>query len=173
MTTPTSEKRPGEPARTQDEILARLRGFVSSHDDYFGFRSEVLLDALDYEHAQPYLKKGVTSEQWDEVRTRDVEAAARRYLSFAIGKIVDHRALSAVRSVEKLSEFAWLMGRDDVVAAMNKAEYAQYGAPQVRAFAETLGWPWPGDVSSADAALLERMSRGEPCVPDCEFGCGR
>ena len=71
-------------------------------------------------------------------------------------------------SVEKLTEYAWLLGRDDVVATMNRADYVQYGAPKVKAFALGLGLPWPEDDEE-----LERMAYGEPCQPGCEGGCGR
>jgi hypothetical protein len=156
-------------SRTQDEILQRITAVAD--DDFLGWRRQVLIEALDYEHARGYLPD-TTADQWAGLRTADVEQAAREYLTFAIGKIVDHRGISASRSVDKLTEMAWLLGRDDVVAAMDAADYPQYGAPKVRAFAEGMGWPWPGDVGERDAAALARMVDGLPCEPDCGEGCG-
>ena len=154
-------------SRTQDEIVARIA--AAAADDWAGFRREVLTVTLDFEHAKPFLKGNVTAEQWAESRTTNVEGSARQYLTFAIGKIEDHRGISASRSVDKLTEFAWLMGRDDIVEAMNAADYAQYGAPKVKAFAEGMGWPF----FAAERAALERMAAGRPCTDNCDSGCGQ
>lgn len=152
-------------ARTQEEILDRIEDVAAS--DMFGFRGEVLLHALDFEHARPYLIDGTTAAEWDEVQVTDIEAAARSYYTFALGKIEDHRGISAERSVQKLSEYAWLLGRDDVVEAMDAADYPQYGAPKVAAFAAGLGLDWP------DGNLFQRMADGRPCADDCDEGCAR
>jgi len=154
--------------RTQDEIVARIRDHEQNGGDFFGFACELLIDALDFEHAKPWLKEETTAEQWDESRTVDTETAARGYLEFALGKIDGHRGISASRSVDKLREFAWLLGRDEVLAAMDAAGYQQYGAPKVKAFAVGMGWPWP-----SDDAEMERMAQGLPCVDDCSGGCGQ
>jgi hypothetical protein len=151
--------------RTQDEIVARIE-VVRVEGDWLGFRQEVLISALDFEHASPFLNEGVTEEEWNGRRDADLEHAAKGYLEFAIGKIEDHRGISASRSVDKLTEYAWLLGRDDVVYAMENAHYPQYGAPKVKAFADGMGWPWP------DAAALNRMAEGSFCEPGCESGCG-
>jgi hypothetical protein len=153
-------------ARTQDEIVARLEAVKD--DDWLGFKHDVLVPQLDFEHARPYLKPTATAESWNnkgEPTAVEVETEAAGYLTFAIGKIVDHRGISASRSVDKLTEYAWLLGRDDVVAAMDEADYPQYGAPKVKAFAEGMGWPWP------DGEALARMASGEACEPGCQEGC--
>lgn len=152
--------------RSQDEIVARITAY-GEHGvgDFFGFRREVLVDALDYEHAKPYLKDGVTAEEWNAYRLSDLAEAAKKYLELAIGKIRNHRGISAERSVDKLTEYAWLLCRDDVLAAMDRADYPQYGAPKVKAFADGMGFQWP------DYDDLARMARGEPCGDDCFEGC--
>lgn len=154
--------------RTQDEIVARIADVEA--EDWFGFRREVLIEYLDYQHAKPYLKPEVTGEEQAGQTTRlgSVEAEAKHYLEFAIGKIENHRGISANRSVDKLGEYAWLLSRADVLAAMDAADYEQYGAPKVKAFALGMGWPWPADVVG-----LNRMADGEPCVGGCEDGCNR
>lgn len=88
-------------------------------------------------------------------------------LPFALGKILNHRGISASRSVDQLTEYAWLLGRDDVVQAMQDAAYPQYGAPKVKAFGEGLGLEWPGTEP------MRRMADGLPCSDDCWQGCGR
>jgi hypothetical protein len=160
--------------RTQDEILARFLDVAD--EDMFGFAREVLAAAMDeatIRKAFPDINLPLAAPA-----EPDTSAAAQRYLAFAIGKIVDHRGISASRSVTKLTEYAWLLGRDDVVKAMDGADYAQYGAPKVRAFAEGMGWPFadPAGPSYREAPYreaLERMSQGEPCRDGCDEGCGR
>ncbi|WP_181871448.1 hypothetical protein [Sphaerisporangium album] len=150
-------------ARTQDEIVTRIHAVGET--DLFGFRTEVLAAALDFEHVREFLKDGVTETDWHQVTDR--ENAAREYYQFALGKIRHHRGLSAERSVLKLAEHAWLLGQDDVVAAMDEAPYPPYGAPKVRAFAQGFDLVWPGD------AEMTRMAAGEPCTPGCVEGCLR
>ena len=152
--------------RTQDEILTRARSIQD--DDFLGFRTEVLVGALDYEHARGFLKPETTPEEWGPAPDdAAVLAQARDYYQFALGKIRDHRGISASRSVDKLTEFAWLLGKDDVVTAMGETEYAQYGAPKIKAFATGFGLDWPADED------MTRMAAGEPCEPGCAEGCGR
>lgn len=156
--------------RSQEDIVARIRAIVD--DDFRGFRKMVLIDALDFAHAREFLLDTVTESEWNSARSASVEDDARKYLAFAVGKIIGHRGLSASRSVDKLGEYAWLLGRDDVVKAMNDADYENYGAPKIKAFATTLGWEWPGDVGEREAIDLERMASGLSCVDDCNLGCG-
>jgi len=160
--------------RTAAEVVARFHAI--KEDDVFGFRQEVLADALSFTEARDGglpLRPEATEESWGEARlTGDkLIPAARAYLEFAIGKIQDHRGISASRSVDKLGEMAWLAGRDDVVSAMESAPYEQYGAPKVKAFAEGMGFT---DIwAAASDAALERMAVGQPCTEDCDSGCGR
>lgn len=162
--------------RTQEEILERFELYndLNNRDrhgdphDGMGFKREVLLDYLDFEHARPYLKDDATQQEWDQAHSREtLRQAAEGYYDFALGKIEDHRGLSAMRSVDKLETYAWLLGRDDVVQAMSEAPYPQYGAPRVKAYADGLGLLWPIDE------LYTRMAAGQPCEDDCEMGCDR
>ncbi|MEV0811490.1 hypothetical protein [Micromonospora sp. NPDC050200] len=163
--------------RSQDDIAARLWALRASGGDLFGFREEVLVQALDFDHAREFLSPEATAQQWDQQRWSqhsDTETYARWYLRFAIGKILDHRSGSASRSVDKLAELAWLLGRDDVVAAMDAAGYPMYGAPKVIVFADGLGWPTEVLVDDPDdRQALARMAGGRHCSPDgCNRGCG-
>lgn len=155
--------------RTQREIYDRFRKIAS--EDLFGFRREVLLTVIADEAIRLLIAAGFLKandfdsipEQTDE----QVTQAAHQYLNFAISKILDHRGLSAGRSIEKLSEYAWLLDRTDVQRAMDDAPYPQYGAPKVRAFAQTMKLFWPSDY------MLDRMANGLPCEEGCDMGCGR
>lgn len=151
--------------RTPDQIVARAEN--PHADDWGGSAIEVLVPYLPFEHAKQFLKDDVTAEDWTPLPADGVADAARSYYEFALGKIENHRSISADVAVTKLREFAWLLGRDDAVAAMDEADYANYGAPKVKAFALAMGYDWPG------AEDLNRMASGLPCMPDCEEGCGR
>jgi hypothetical protein len=127
--------------RTAEEITARAND--GNAEDPFGWTLEVLLPYLELDAVRPFLKNAATTaEEWDDVRSdpADLTNAARAYYLFALGKISDERGISAERSVLKLREFAWLAGRDDVVAAMDAADYAPYGAPKVALFGQAFGF---------------------------------
>jgi len=156
--------------RSQQEILERVRAlnFGPPIEDFLGFRREVLMGSLDYDHVKAWLKDGVTAEAWQPLTTdTEVLAAAALYLVFAWEKATGHRGISANRSVDKLTEFAWLLGRDDLVEQMDAAPYPQYGVPKLVVFATGLGLTWPPGED------LTRMARGLPCRPGCDEGCGR
>jgi hypothetical protein len=154
--------------RSQEQIAARIESIKA--DDFFGFRREVLLGSLDFEHARPFLKAEATVEAWEEepaeTTVESVLQSATKYLDFAFGKALDHRGISAGRSVEKMTEYAWLLG-DDALAERMGGHYAQYGMPALLAFAERFDLPIPEDER------VERMGQGLKCRPDCDEGCGR
>lgn len=152
-------------ARTQKEILARFREVHEDPSDPFAWRLEVLTEAMTADTIRVAVPD-VHDEDLADWTPVDTEPTARAYLTFAVVKIRGHRGISASRSVDKLREYAWLLGRDDVTAAMDAVDYPQYGAPKVKVFADGLGWEWP------DEPQLARMAAGEPCTPDCERGCG-
>ncbi|WP_238432320.1 hypothetical protein [Micromonospora tarensis] len=161
---------------TQEEILHRIDQHATAREDMFGFRRELLINALDIDHARPFLQPDTTAPQWNRHRwdSHDgPEEYGRNYLWFAVHKILDHRSGSAGRAVDKLTELAWLFGRDDVVTAMNSAAYPMYGAPKITVFADGLGWPLHSLAQGPgwrDAFI--RMAAGLPCSPDgCVWGC--
>ena len=154
--------------RTQDEILARFK----AADDFFGFAREVLIEAMTADTIRRYNPDSTIGDDCTVWSAKDVETKALSYLNFAIEKATGHRGLSAERSVVKLREFAWLLGRDDVVQAMDAAEYPQYGMPQVKAFADGMRWPFAAETSWEQAAL-NRMVQGLPCTDTCDEGCGQ
>ncbi|MEV0003486.1 hypothetical protein AB0H28_14525 [Micromonospora sp. NPDC050980] len=162
-------------SRTQEDILYRINQHAGN-DDVFGFRRDLLINALDVDHARPFLHPGFTAEQWNQSRWdghAGAEAYGREYLWFAVHKILNHRSGSAARAVDKLTELAWLLGRDDVVSAVTAAPYPMYGAPKIAVFAEGLGWPLHSSAQDPDGrAALTRMAAGQPCSPDgCVWGC--
>ncbi len=153
--------------RTQAEIATRCEGAKS---DMFGFALGVLVNYLDFEHARPFLKPEATADDWRAAgcpKSPDaIEPDLREYMEFAWGKALDHRGLSASRSIDKLAEWIWLMCRDDVSAAFELAEYPQYGVPKLHIACTMLGLPIP------DNDAIKRMAEGESCEPGCRNGCG-
>lgn len=149
---------PQQLMRSQEEIVAK----INSEDSFFGFGKQVYVSVLDFEHAKQYLKDGVTEEEWAEAQVTDVRREFETYLDFAIGKALDHRGLSAHRSVEKLNAWSWLMGHDEPI----EEPYPTYGVPILKALAERHDVPWPQGNED-----LDRMARGEPCRENCNEGC--
>lgn len=163
--------------RTPEEIVERIDKIREAGDDFFGFRQEVLTAALPWGHLEQYLREDLPAEEKQVYRDGRVERTeawllneAKEYFHFAIGKIIDHRGISASRSVEKLTEYAWLLGRDDLVEAMDGTGYSKYGAPIVLLFGATMGFSLP-ELDQEDAEALDNMANGVSCRRGCEEGC--
>jgi hypothetical protein len=149
--------------RTKEEIAARIKDHEGR---MFNFEVDVLLPYLDYEVAKPYLNPTVNALEWEEARIKEpsdemILVHARKYLEFAIGKAEDHRGLSAMRSVQKLAAWAWLLNRQDVLDQLEVTPYAPYGGPQLAVFCEAFNYHLP----ISDRA--QRMMDGHPCSPEC------
>jgi len=136
--------------RTQNEIADRIGRLQDQNDDMFGFQRDVLMSCLAMEFLEPFLKDGgrksMEEEGWvDPVFTEEViRKHMLDYLEFAFDKCMGHRGISASRSVQKLGEWAWILGRDDLLAfAENDGNYPQYGAPILKKFAEEFGVEFP------------------------------
>lgn len=125
---------------TQDEIVTRLE--QRQKDDFFGFETTDYVQALDYEHAKPYLKDGVTPDEWmPEYSTRDqVIAKMLDYMAFAWDKALDERGLSANRSIIHYRAWAWLAGDVDLSDEIARATYYDYGKSILRRVCEFYGW---------------------------------
>jgi len=88
------------------------------------------------------------------------------YLNFAFGKAIEHRGISASRSVQKLTEWAWILGLDDLVEfAQDDSNYPNYGVPVLKKFAQHFNVIPPEEIV--------RWPDGEPCGSSCTQGCGK
>jgi hypothetical protein len=154
--------------RTNEEILARIEE-LKPHD-FFGFQTQDLVGALDYEQAKPFLKDGVTAAEWDRDKMpRDREAVLafiRDYLPFAVEKATNHRGLSANRSIYHLRAWVWLLGDEDY-RAIDWEKFRNYGAPVILQVAKRF------EVMIPIGPDLIAMAEGRPCKPGCQSGCGR
>ena len=136
----TAPHTPATITRTQDEIVARIQ---SRPRGLLAFDVELLCGYLDLEHGRLFLKDpdGTSEDDWNATRDDPAQVLtdAATYLDFAFGKALDHRGISACRSVQKLTEWAWLMGHDDLAERMARDEnYPQYGVPALQMFALSL-----------------------------------
>lgn len=149
--------------RTVEEITARLR---QGADDVFGWRFEVLVRYLTAEQVQEFTP-GVDLSAWviAPLHAEPIAEEVRSYMAFAWGKVEDHRGLSAGRSVEKIGAWLWVLGLDDMLAAMTAAEYQNYGAPQLAVVCRLLNLPIP------PGEWAQRMIASLPCQPGCDEGC--
>jgi hypothetical protein len=151
--------------KTGAEILERIKKPNINLGPFAQFEQEALVEFLPWDAGKEIAKEGVTQEEWDEESiplTREaVIKRMSRYMEFAWGKVLDHRANSASRSLMKFRAWMWLMGDD-----LDDEPYAQYGAPVLARICEQYGFPIPEDEET------QRMIAGRPCSDDCMEGCG-
>lgn len=155
--------------RTYEEIEARFKELSEGDEDFLGFQRTDLLCFLPVERARALLPgvvlvDGETPELTDEAIKKEM----RDYLKFAFEKCVDHRGLSANRSVEHFRAWAWLLNDQELIDFVNNdANYPMYGAPVLRRVAEYVGHPLPEDPE------FHHMADGRPCGGDhCAQGGG-
>lgn len=127
--------------RTDAEIVERMNSEeVTSRDALMGIERSDLLGYLSFEHAQPFLKDGVTEEQWNPAsRPRDREsilAEMKEYMPFAFEKAHDERGLSAYRSMSHYSAWVWLVGDN----LGDLCESDNYGIDNLIRICEHYGW---------------------------------
>lgn len=129
--------------RTDQEILERVKAIEGI--DFLGFKAEVLVPYLSFEYAKPYLVDTMTAEEWERL-TAEISPPAQagaEYVPFAIGKMEDERGISASRSVQKLAEWAWLDGEDELAEQMDDEDnYGWYGDRAVRLYTDRYGIEW-------------------------------
>jgi len=154
--------------KTKKEIIERYRKI--KQDDLFGFTAEILLSRLSFDEAKEFLTEDAKAENWkaEPFDEQTVLAEMKSYMEFAWSKVIDHRGLSASRSIEKMRAWLWLMGDDELLEYADVDEnYAQYGAPILMKICEKYGLDIPQDES------VKRMSQGLPCMENCDMGCGQ
>lgn len=151
--------------KTQEQIVQK----VKASESLFGFDREVLITALDFEHAKEFVGEDMTKAEWGRLGYPRSEKKLREelveYLPFALDKADAHRGLSASRSVDKVSMWAWLLD-DNAYEKVEAAGYENYGVPKLRAACEAFGIPFPENPE------MQRMSKGLRCTEDCRSGCG-
>lgn len=126
--------------KAPDEILARIAEIEAA--DWLGFERSDLIEYLPFAQAKPFLKEGVTSEDWQPQSQSPIEKI-KEYMSFAWDKANGNRGISAGRSISHMRAWLWLAGEDDFLAKVgNLDDYEYYGKPQLRAICEHLDIDW-------------------------------
>lgn len=128
--------------RTAQEILEKLK--ATKETDMFGFQLSDLLGYLPFETAKPYLKDEVTEAQWKDYQKKSdhqsIILEMGEYMTFAWGKANNCRGLSAMRSLQHIEIWLWMLGEDE--AASGLGEYTHYGKPQLRAVCDKYNIDW-------------------------------
>jgi len=125
--------------RSQEEIVARIE--KARKVDLLNFEWPRYLDALDFEHAKPYLKE----ESWEEEKKKpvlfktaeDIRTRMVSYMPFAWEKANNCRGISAGRSISHYVAWLWLLGEEKLAGEIENYEF--YGKPQLRQICEFLG----------------------------------
>lgn len=157
--------------RTPEQIVARMAEVEAAGTDWLGTQRTDLLGQLPWAHAKPFLILTATEQEWEQARAEnaDVRTAAVDYLRFALGKVIDHRGISAGRSIDHYAAWLWLLELD--TDGLEAIDYPQYGAPKLAFAAAQLGVPLPFDGDD-ERAMFERMAAGNRCEYGCDAGCG-
>ena len=129
--------------------------------DWLGTQRSDLIAHLPWEAAKGLIVDGTgDANAWTELARDEASIRAEMldYMPFAWKKANDRRSLSAERSLEHMSAWLWLIGRDKAAAQISKHD--QYGKPQLRAICEAFGWDW----QQWDDGLWseDEMEDGEP-----------
>lgn len=122
--------------RTDAEILARIDAVKNM--DWLGTQTNDLASRLPFDAVRPFLKDGVTSEQWRQApRDRDsIIAEMLAYMPFAWEKANNCRGISASRSMDHYSAWIWLAGDD----LGDLSDYEFYGKDNLVRICEHYGW---------------------------------
>jgi hypothetical protein len=133
----------------------------------FSFGREALIQFVPFDHAKEFLKPEITREEWDKdvtpLNRETVVEQIKDYMTFAWGKVENHRGLSASRSVSKMQAWLWLLGDEGKIDWDN---YSQYGAPILSEICKLYGLPIP------DNTFVANMIKGELCGSYDGCGCG-
>lgn len=139
--------------RSQEEILAKIKK-CSEEESFMDFRPEVLIGHLNFENAKQFLKDEyvakIDSGEKKHEYVSDLQETAQDfldYMNFAWMKALDERGLSASRSINKLSAWLWLMGREDLEQTINDDTlYNPYGSPALIEVCNKLEIAIPNEV---------------------------
>lgn len=141
------------------KTVEEIREHCAKDDDQdmFGFGKQVFQEYL------PECYKEGHEDKVRELNQEEIQKELIDYLDFAFGKAIDHRGLSAMRSVIKLSNWAWILGRQELYDfARADGNYSCYGVPILKRFAQAFDVPIPEEIV--------KWEDGKPCSPGCE-GC--
>lgn len=156
-------ERKGPPCKTQQELVDRVRGYEQNTSlDLFGVRRSKLILYMDYEHAQPYLKREMTAETWmphlcfKSSILRDMQEYveyAWQYIRTAEDEVKQQRAsdtpairpsaILANRSLDHFAEWMWILGDTSVWdSKIASLPFAHHGSTRLAAICEYYQFPY-------------------------------
>lgn len=154
--------------RTFDEVVAHYREVQEQDPLTRMFASEVLLSYLPAEHLKGLVSGEADLTDWEPypLTREQVLEEMRSYMEFAWSKVINHRGISANRSVIKMGVWLWLLGDDELCEFVkDRRNFPQYGAPILARICEKYRFSLP------DADGVWNMAIGRPCRPNCDMGC--
>ncbi len=140
-----------ELVRTQREIVGR---YHRAKYIALNFEAEILINYLTFESAKPFLKEDIVKkieageETWAPIPDlAETVQDMLDYLVFGWMKAMDERGISAVRTIQKLGTWLWLLNRIDLELFIRRDDlYNPYGAPALVRLTEKLGIDVPNDL---------------------------
>jgi len=153
--------------RTVEEIKEHIRKIEEM--DLFGTRID-LVSYLSFNEAKEFLKPDSKEEDWKatELTEKAILKEMKEYMIFALGKVENHRGISAGRSIDHFHNWLFLLGDDELLKFLDDdSNYANYGAPILKKICEKYDIPFPKGKE------FNRMAEGKPCYEGCQEGCGR
>jgi len=148
--------------KTIEQIRERYNNEDRRRSVFIDFGGEVLGQYLPEYWKDEAREEMLKAPPLEEAAVRE---EAMNYLRFAFDKALDHRGISASRSVLKMREYAWILDLDEAAAfADDGANYPKYGVPVLKKMAQVLGVEMP----EAIAVWPDGLS----CTPGCQEGCG-
>jgi len=157
--------------RNQASIVQRIREIdeVAGTRDPFGVERSRLLDALDWAHAQQFLKDGVGFDEaaWEAGDRRirnvsDVKAQMAGHLDFAFIKANACKGIAVARSLAHFRGLAWLAAAGELFETLDEDEMRFYGKPKLVAVANYIGFDW----RSVDDDQWVEAPNDEPLTAD-------
>lgn len=112
--------------KTQKQILAHIEEIKAN--DFFGFATSDLMNALTFENAKQFLKPEATKKEWEKFRFKtsaQVKKKLTEYIPFAWEKANNCRGLSASRSMSHFMAWVWLLGDEEYFGDLE--DYQYYG----------------------------------------------
>ena len=127
--------------RTDEQIVEKVKA-ENDRNMFVDFSGDLLL-TLPFDVAKPFLRDGVTRDEWGPPLDRSPPAVIKRiteYMPFAWDKANNGRGLSALRSIDHMRAWLWLLGEEEASSAIRN--YDSYGKPQLAAICEHFGIDW-------------------------------
>lgn len=149
--------------KTAKDIAAK---FEEEHRKSASNWPDVLVGYLPYEQAKALglVKVGGNAEDWKfkKLTEKTVVDELKAFINFATPKVIQHTSLAAMRGMDKLKAWTWLLDKDGEI---NWDNFPNFGAPILKQICEKFEIPWPSNP------VLNQMVKGLPCSPSCVRGC--